>query len=131
MAAMRVRLKWIVLAGLLLIASCTKIPPPTQEEFYARDQWAMQVTEDDRKTVFDETHMHTGWSEKRKVLYELDRFQRIARNEERNGRWEDEKKHNAATQAATTRSSTRPSSRPTTRRRSTKTGTGAPGDTEE
>ena len=126
MRRMRVRIitLCIGLSGLLL-ASCAHIPKPTQEELYARDRWAAIVTEEDRQTVFDETAMHTGWSEKRKVLYQLDRFQHIWRTEDRKAR-EAATKQAAATHAAATRAeaaraarlASRPSTRATTRRRS-------------
>jgi hypothetical protein len=119
MRRMRVRVitLGIGLSGLLL-ASCAHIPKPTQEELYARDRWAAIVTEQDRQTVFDETAMHTGWSEKRKVLYQLDRFQRIWRTEDRKSR-EAATKQTAASRAAATRAeaarAARMASRPSTR----------------
>jgi hypothetical protein len=126
MRRMRVRITalGIGLSGLLL-ASCAHIPKPTQEELYARDRWATMVTEQDRQTVFDETAMHTGWSEKRKVLYQLDRFQHLWRTEDRKAR-EAATKQAAASHAAATRAeaaraarlASRPSSRATTRHRS-------------
>lgn len=108
------------LSGLLL-ASCAHIPKPTQEELYARDRWATMVTEQDRQMVFDETAMHTGWSEKRKVLYQLDRFQHIYHTEDRKAR-EAATKQAAANRAAATRAAAaraaRLASRPSTRHRS-------------
>ena len=123
MRPVKLRTKIFVIAlGGLLVGSCGHIPQPTQEEMYARDRWAAMVTEEDRQMVFDEVAMHTSWSEKAKILYELNRFQHIWHTEDRKSR-EATTKQEASTRAAATREqaeraarlSSRPSSRSSTR----------------
>jgi hypothetical protein len=112
---------FVTLTLILLAASCAKVPPPTQEEFYSRDQWAAIVTEQDRKLVFDEVSVHTSWSEKRKLQYEIDRFQHIWRSEDRKARAATQKSEKAATKP-TTRAATRATTHPTTQHMHTGTG---------
>ena len=122
---MRVCVTVMAIAALLAGGACMKVPAPTQEELYARDQWAALVTEQDRETVLRQSNVHTGWSEKRKVLYQLDQFQRLARSEERKARWAEDAKKKAATRASTraaTRLTTRPTTHATTRRHRGTTG---------
>jgi hypothetical protein len=132
---MRVRVTVLALAGLMLASSCAKVPPPTQEELYARDQWAAVVTEEDRRQVFAEANNHTSWSEKRKVQYETLRFQKLQRNEERKQRWNEPSRkagtrpathptehmaeHSTTARSSMIHSTTRATTRPTTRRHST------------
>jgi hypothetical protein len=114
---LRTKIFAMTLGGLLL-ASCGHIPQPTQEELYARDRWAAMVTQEDRQMVFDEVGTHTSWSEKAKVLYELNRFQHLWHTEDRKSR-EATTKQEASTRAAATREqaarAARLSSRPTSR----------------
>lgn len=124
----------IALALIGLAASCAKVPPPTQEELYSRDQWAAIVTEQDRKMVFDEVSLHTSWSEKRKLLYEIDRFQHIWRSEDRKARAATQKSKDKSATKPTTRATTRASTHPTTQHMHTGTGhfkERAPGEPEE
>ena len=79
-----------------LMVGCESIPRPTAEELKVRDQWAAVVSPETRRKVIAEIDRHTGWAEKRKVLFEIDQYQHVYREAERKARWE-----KAATQPAT------------------------------
>jgi len=79
------------------------VPKPTAQEIAARDKWAAVVSPAARQQVMDEAAHHTAWSEKRKVRYEIDRFQRVYKQEQ------SRKSHGGSTtRPATTRAATRP-----------------------
>jgi hypothetical protein len=84
-----------------------EVPKPTAQEIAARDKWAAVVSPAARQQVTDEAARHTAWSEKRKVRYEIERFQHVYKQEQ-------SRKSHAATRPAT-RATTRPATRATTR----------------
>jgi hypothetical protein len=63
-------------------SSCTPIPPATPQERSARDQWAAKVSPEAQQQVMAEADRHTNWGEKRKIQYEIDRFQKIYHQEQ-------------------------------------------------
>jgi hypothetical protein len=83
--------------------SCNPIPPATAQERSVRDQWAARVSPDARQQVIAEAERHTNWGEKRKIQYEVDRFQKIYQQEQLKVR-----KHAPATTRAATGPSTMP-----------------------
>ena len=62
--------------------SCSPIPPATPQERSVREQWAAKVSPEARQQVVAEAERHTNWGEKRKIQYEIDRFQKIYHQEQ-------------------------------------------------
>src|SRR6266699_802123 len=97
MAGMR---SWPRLIGVAVMgwtASCASVPDATRQEISARDQWAQRVSPAARQQVMAEAQRHTGWGEKRKIQYEIDRFAKIYHQEQAKTR------RPAATTTTTTR----------------------------
>ena len=68
------------------LASCAHLPPASQEEIYARDQWAQKVSPTVRQQVHAEAERHTNWGEKRKVQFEISRYQHVYQQEQKKTR---------------------------------------------
>jgi hypothetical protein len=77
-----VSLVTICAVAALASSSCTPIPPATPQERSVRDQWAAKVSPEARQQVMAEADRHTNWGEKRKIQYEIDRFQKIYHQEQ-------------------------------------------------
>jgi hypothetical protein len=71
-----------VWAAAAFASSCSPIPPATPQERSVRDQWAAKVSPEARQQVMAEAERHTNWGEKRKIQYEIDRFQKIYHSEQ-------------------------------------------------
>ncbi len=87
---------WIGGCLLLTLSSCLSLPKPSAAELKARDQWGALLPAGVRQKVIDEAKRHTNWTEKRRVQFEIERFQHIYREQERKNR---------ATQPSTRRAS--------------------------
>src|SRR5438477_9276586 len=70
----------------LTLSSCMSLPRPTPAELKARDAWAALLPPDVRQKVIDEANRHTNWTEKRRVQFEIERFQHLHRDQERKTR---------------------------------------------
>jgi hypothetical protein len=66
---------YICTAGWL--GGCRTMPRATPRELEIRDEWAALVTPAERERVMGEAQKHTEWAERRKVRYEVDRFQHL------------------------------------------------------
>ena len=86
----------LLLLSVALLVSCTGVPAASKDEIYARDQWAQKVSPTVRQQVHAEAERHTNWGEKRKVQFEISRYQHAYQQEQKKGR------------ASTTRSATAP-----------------------
>jgi len=91
------RSKPLICSLLLVLSSCSSLPKPSPDELKARDQWGALISPAARQRVVDEAKHHTNWTEKRRVQFEIERYQHIYRDQQRKSR---------ATQP-TTRSATR------------------------
>ena len=67
---------------LVVVPACRTVPPATAQERSARDQWAALVSPVERQTVYDEAARHTDWGEKRKIRFEIERFEHILREQQ-------------------------------------------------
>jgi hypothetical protein len=90
-----------IAAAVAMAVSCTPVPPATAQERSARDQWAARVSPQARQEVMAEADRHTNWGEKRKIQYEIDRFQKIYHQEQLKVR-----KHAPSTTSPTTAATT-------------------------
>jgi hypothetical protein len=70
----------------LILTSCSSLPKPSADELKARDQWGALIAPQTRQRVIDEANHHTNWTEKRRVQFEIERFQHIYRDQQRKSR---------------------------------------------
>ena len=75
----------MILAVLAAVACSCGVgePKPTPQEQSYRDAWAAKVSPVRRSLVEAESHRHTAWSEKKRVLWEGKEFQHIFESEDR------------------------------------------------
>ena len=86
-------------AGLLVfLPACAQVPPATREEIKLRDDWAARVFPPVRQQVIEDADRHTNWGEKRKIQYEIERYQHAYRDQQ----------HKARTTQPSTKAITRP-----------------------
>src|SRR5438128_500753 len=71
----------ILVLFFLALPACRTVPPATPEERALRDQWAALVPLRDRQQVLDEAARHTDWGEKRKIRYEVERYEHLVREQ--------------------------------------------------
>ena len=76
----------IAVAALFLASDCRTVPEATSEELAIRDQWAALVPEATRQAVVEEAARHTEWGEKRKVRFEVERFEHYVHDREKKSR---------------------------------------------
>jgi hypothetical protein len=68
------------------LTGCRSMPQATPREREIRDEWAALIPPATRDRVITEAERHTEWGERRKVRYEVDRFQHLYNEQQKKSR---------------------------------------------